>query len=69
MIIADVPLTEGDLRAYDGLDVPHDRIAVHDPLEPGQLLLIRSIEGVCRCAEVLALDFTPTDTVYRLRYG
>ena len=69
MIIADVPLDEDDLRAHDGVDIAHDQMALHDALEPGQLLLIRSLDGTCRCAEVVGLDFTPTDTIYRLRYG
>jgi hypothetical protein len=69
MIIADVPLDEDDLVAHDGVDLTHDQMALHDPLEPGQLLLIRSLAGISRCAEVVGLDFTPTDTVYQLRYG
>lgn len=69
MIIADVPLDEQELSAHDGVDITHDQVAVHDPLEPGQLLLIRSLAGIARCAEVVGLDFTPTDTIYRLRYG
>lgn len=69
MIIADVPLDEDDLWTHDGVDLTHDQMALHDPLEPGQLLLIRSLGGVARCAEVVGLDFTPTDTIYRLRYG
>lgn len=69
MIIADVPIAEDDLWAHDGVDLTHEQVALHDPLEPGQLLLIRSLDGTCRCAEVVGLDFTPTDTIYRLRYG
>ena len=67
MIIADLPLADADLQGYDGIDVPHDRIAISDPLEPGQLLVVRTLDGVCRCAEVVGLEFTPTDTVYELR--
>lgn len=69
MIIADVPIDEDDLQAHDGVDVAHGQIALHDPLEPGQLLIIRSLTGTFRCAEVVGLDFTPTDTIYQLRYG
>lgn len=69
MIIADLPLADADLHGYDGLDVPHHRIAASDPLEPGQFLVVRMLDGVCRCAEVVGLRFTPTDTVYELRLG
>lgn len=69
MIIADLPLADADLHGYDGIDVPHDRIATSDPLEPGQLLLVRTLDGVCRCAEVVGLGFTPTATLYELRLG
>lgn len=69
MIIADLPLADADLHGYDGIDVPHHRLATSDPLEPGQLLVVRTLDGVCRCAEVVGLGFTPTDTVYELRLG
>jgi hypothetical protein len=69
MIIADLPLDDADLHGYDGIDVPHDRLATSDALEPGQLLVVRTLDGVCRCAEVVGLQFTSTDTVYELRLG
>ena len=69
MIVADVPLADAALDAYDGLDLSHDLLALQEPLEPGQLLLLRSLDGVHRCAEVLELDVGFTRTVYRLRHG
>lgn len=69
MIVADVPLDEADLALYDGLDVAHDHVAVDEALEPGQLILIRTFDGVHHCAEVVGLEFTPTRTIYQLRIG
>ena len=69
MILADLPVEDADLHGYDGIDVTHDRLATGDALEPGQLLLVRTLDGVCRCAEVVGLAFTATDTVYQLRVG
>ncbi|MAO82057.1 hypothetical protein [uncultured Nocardioides sp.] len=69
MILADIPIPDLELEAHDGLDVPHDMVALAEPLEPGQLLLVRTLDGVHRCAEVVGLDFTETTTIYRLTYG
>lgn len=69
MIVADIPVVDAVLADVDGLDVPHGRIAVEDPLEPGQMLFLRTLDRVHRCAEVVGLHFTATETVYELRFG
>ena len=69
MILADIPIPDLELEAHDGLDVPHDMVALAEPLEPGQMLLLRTLDGVHRCAEVVGLDVTATETIYRLTYG
>ena len=33
------------------------------------MLLLRTLDGVHRCAEVVGLDFTENETIYRLTYG
>ena len=58
MILADIPIPDLDLAAHDGIDLPHDLVALSEPLEPGQMLLLRTLDGVHRCAEVVGLDFT-----------
>jgi hypothetical protein len=69
MILADIPIPDLELDAHDGLDLPHHMVALSEPLEPGQMLLLRTLDGVHRCAEVVGLDFTETETIYRLTYG
>lgn len=69
MILADIPIPDLELEGHDGIDVPHDLVALSEPLEPGQMLLLRTLDGVHRCAEVVGLDFTRTETIYRLTYG
>ncbi len=69
MILADIPIPDLELVAHDGIDLPHDLVALSEPLEPGQMLLLRTLDGVHRCAEVVGLDFTETETIYRLTYG
>ncbi len=69
MILADIPIPDLELDAHDGLDLPHHMVALSETLEPGQMLLLRTLDGVHRCAEVVGLDFTETETVYRLTYG
>ncbi|WP_300430452.1 hypothetical protein [uncultured Nocardioides sp.] len=69
MILADIPLPDLELEAHDGIDVPHGLVALSEPLEPGQMLLLRTLDGVHRCAEVVGLDFTENETIYRLTYG
>ncbi|WP_292604095.1 hypothetical protein [Nocardioides sp. REDSEA-S30_B4] len=69
MILADIPIPDLELEAHDGIDVPHDLVALSEPLEPGQMLLLRTLDGVHRCAEVVGLDFTENETIYQLTYG
>ena len=69
MILADIPIPDLELEAHDGIDVPHDLVALSEPLEPGQMLLLRTLDGVHRCAEVVGLDFTENETIYQLTCG
>ncbi|WP_300384938.1 hypothetical protein [uncultured Nocardioides sp.] len=69
MDLVDVPASTRQLDQHEHLDVPHRLIAAPRPLEVGQVVVLRDLDGRHRWAAVDRLRFTETDTVYEMQLG
>lgn len=69
MELVEVPVTSEDMTDVDGLAVSHRRLRLRRALEPGQVLVVRTLDGRCRGGVVDSVEFTATDTVYHLGVG
>lgn len=69
MDLVDVPVGTHALDEHEHLDVPHRLVGARRPLEPGQVVVLRDLDGQHRWAAVDGLRFTERDTVYELRLG
>ncbi len=69
MDLVDVPASTRQLDEHEHLDVPHRLIAAPRPLEVGQVVVLRDLDGRHRWAAVDRLRFTETDTVYEMQLG
>lgn len=69
MDLVDVPASTRVLDQHEHLDVPHRLIAAPRPLEVGQVVVLRDLDGRHRWAAVDRLRFTETDTIYEMQLG
>ena len=69
MDLVDVPASTQQLDQHDHLDVPHRILGVRRPLEPGQVVVVRDLDGRHRWAAVDRVRFTETETVYEMQLG
>jgi hypothetical protein len=69
MDLVDVPASTQQLDQHEHLDVPHRLIGVRRPLEAGQLVVVRDLDGQHRWAAVDRLRFTETETIYEIQLG
>ena len=69
MDLVDVPASTHALDQHEHLDVPHRMVGARRPLEPGQVVVLRDLDGHHRWAAVEGLSFTETDTIYEIRLG
>lgn len=69
MDLVDVPVSTHALDQHEHLDVPHRMVGLRRPLEPGQVVVIRDLDGQHRWGAVDGLGFTETDTIYEIRLG
>ena len=69
MDLVDVPASTRQLDQHEHLDVPHRLIAAPRPLEVGQVVVLRDLDGRHRWAAVDRLRFTETDTIYEMQLG
>jgi len=69
MDLVDVPASTQQLDLHQHLDVPHRLIGARRPLEPGQVVVVRDLDGHHRWAAVDGLRFTETETVYDTRHS
>jgi len=69
MDLVDVPASTQQLDLHQHLDVPHRLIGARRPLEPGQVVVVRDLDGHHRWAAVDGLRFTETETIYEIQLG
>lgn len=69
MDLVDVPASTRSLDQHEHLDVPHRMVGCRRPLEPGQVVVLRDLDGRHRWAAVDRLRFTDTDTIYEIQLG
>ncbi len=69
MDLVDVPASTRQLDQHEHLDVPHRVVSAPRPLEPGQVVVLRDLDGQHRWASVERLRFTETETIYEIRLG
>lgn len=69
MDLVDVPTSTHVLDQHEHLDVPHHLIGSRRPLEPGQVVVLRDLDGQHRWAAVDGVRFTDTDTIYEIQLG
>ena len=69
MDLVDVPASTQQLDQHEHLDVPHRLIGARRPLEPGQVVVLRDLDGRHRWAAVDRLRFTETETIYEIQLG
>lgn len=69
MDLVDVPVGTHVLDQHQHLDVPHRLVGSRRPLEAGQVVVLRDLDGQHRWAAVDGLRFTETDTIYEIRLG
>lgn len=69
MDLVDVPVSTHALDQHDRLDVPHRMAGARRPLEPGQVVVLRDLDGHHRWGAVDGLRFTETETIYEITLG
>ncbi|MBS42703.1 MAG: hypothetical protein CMH83_05960 [Nocardioides sp.] len=62
----ELPARSADLSDACVVRVSHVRLGLTRALEPGELVVVRDLEGAHRVGSVDDLDFEPEDTVYVL---
>jgi hypothetical protein len=69
MQIVDVPSDARHLDRATHLRVDHARLGGAAPLDAGQVLVLRDLDGVLRFAAVDRLEFSAVETTYLLQLG
>lgn len=69
MQIVDVPSAARQLDRASHVRVDHARLGGAPPLDAGQVLVLRDLDGVLRFAAVERLEFSATETTYLLQLG
>ena len=69
MQLVAVPATAAQLDAVSHLHADHARLGLDAPLDAGQLVVLRDLDGALRWAVVDRLEFAATSTTYHLQLG
>lgn len=69
MQLVAVPATAAQLDAVTHVHADHRRLGLGAPLDAGQVVVLRDLDGALRWATVDRLEFTDTATTYHLQLG